>query len=188
MKRALTHRQNNEEKKGDFKVLILILAAIAVAFLVSTFLVRMNDVVGRSMDPTLKDGEWVLIDRVSYQFTKPKRGDIVVFENKEITNSLIVKRIIAVPGDAVELQNGCLFINEKPYEDEFSVRYGDVSRDRFTVPEDCYFVLGDNRSESNDCVSWEEPYIKLEDIQGKVVLKLFPKIERIYKRKISTWE
>ena len=64
-------------------------------------------------------------------------------------------------------------------EDEFSVRYGDVSRDRFTVPEDCYFVLGDNRSESNDCVSWEEPYIKLEDIQGKVVLKLFQKIERI---------
>ena len=178
MKRALTHRQNNEEKKGDFKVLILILAAIAVAFLVSTFLVRMIDVVGRSMDPTLKDGEWVLIDRVSYQFTKPKRGDIVVFENKEITNSLIVKRIIAVPGDAVELQNGCLFINEKPYEDEFSVRYGD----------DCYFVLGDNRSESNDCVSWEEPYIKIEDIQGKVILKLFPKIERIYKRKISTWE
>ena len=59
MKMSLTHRQNNEEKKGDFKVLILILAAIAVAFLVSTFLVRMIDVVGRSMDPTLKDGEWV---------------------------------------------------------------------------------------------------------------------------------
>ena len=54
MKRALTHRQNNEEKKGDFKVLILILAAIAVAFLVSTFLVRMIAVVGRSMDPTCR--------------------------------------------------------------------------------------------------------------------------------------
>ena len=179
MKRALSYRRKSDEEKGDYKALVIILAAVFIAFLVSTFLIRIIDVVGRSMVPTLSDNDWVLIDRISYKFTEPEKNDIIVFENKDVADSLIVKRIIAVPGDTVELKNGYLYINDKLYQDEFSVRYGNFNREKFTVEDGFYFVLGDNRSESNDSLSWENPCISIDDIKGKVILKLFPKIQRI---------
>jgi len=122
---------------------------------------------GSSMEPTLHEDQYVLINKLSYYLDEPERGDIIVMKFPDDPSRDFIKRIIGLPGDIVEIQDRTVRVNgvllDEPYiQDEPT--YEDV----WTVPEDNFFVLGDNRNNSHDSHSWS--FLPREDIIGKAWL------------------
>jgi signal peptidase I len=102
-------------------------------------------VIGASMTPTYRDGGVNFVNRLAYAHRSPKRGDVVVLHDGE---DLILKRIIALPGETVSLERGRIYVNGAPLHDQFSVDRIPAAYDNFTLGSDEYFVIGDNRSAS----------------------------------------
>lgn len=131
---------------------IAVTVAIAVVF--TYFFGVRSTVVGPSMSPQLEDGDEVLIDRFLYKFISPKPGDIIAFLPNGNTNThYYMKRVIAVPGDTVQIADGKVYVNGEEYEEEIEVaRIEDagIAESESTLAEDEYFVLGDNRNNSED--------------------------------------
>jgi len=129
-------------------------------------------VYGSSMFPTIEQGEYVMVSKATYFFNEPQRGDIIVFHSPQDPNSDLIKRIIAVPGDTVEIKDNAVFINDtalvEPYIRE-SPRYLMLSEE---IPSGHYFVLGDNRNNSSDSHrGWTVPQ---ENIVGKAWITYWP--------------
>lgn len=131
---------------------IAITIAIAVVF--TYFFGVRSTVIGPSMSPQLEDGDEVLIDRFMYKFISPKAGDIIAFLPNGNTNThYYLKRVMAVPGDTVQIKNGAVFVNgEEISEDVEAERMEDagIAASEITLAQDEYFVLGDNRNNSED--------------------------------------
>lgn len=160
--------------------MIIVVSALLLAVVLSAFVFRFAVINGDSMKGTLDNGDLVIVSLGSYKSDTPKRNDIVLFERAELTKGRIVKRVAAVASDEIEIRGGTLFINGEPCNESFyrfdeSEQYAPV-----TVPDGCCFVIGDNFSESNDSRHWDEPFVKYEDIDGRVVCRLFPKIGSIH--------
>ena len=127
---------------------------------------------GSSMDPTLKESDCVIASKLAYAsvrsiflFSSPKSGDIVVFEYPEDRSRYFVKRIVAGPGDTINMENGNVYINGKILIEPYVINTGSTDYLPYIINEDEYFVLGDNRSASNDSRSWGT--IKTEHLVGK---------------------
>ncbi len=148
--------------------------AAAIAFLVQVFVAEQVIVRGESMQPTLQDGERMLVSRLAYRFSEPEQRDLITFNDTKNRGNY-VKRILAEEGDKVEILNDRLYVNQKEvvepyvYQEEPIKDYGPVE-----VPEGHYFVLGDNRVFSLDSRHEEVGFVAEEDIQGKVVMVLHP--------------
>ena len=153
----------------------LIIVIIIILFLM-LYVVSVTQVVGRSMSPTLKDEEVLILNKFQYRFFDIKRGDIVSLDYED--TKYLIKRIIGLPGETVKIVNNQLYINDKIYEEEYLAN--DLNYDDFSladlgyskIPEDMYLVLGDNRENSLD--SREIGLIKKEDINGKISLRIWP--------------
>jgi signal peptidase I len=157
------------------------LKAIVLALVVGgilSFTIRPTLVSGSSMAPTLNDRNYLIIDKVPYRFGLPDRGDIIVFKTKlktvEGAPKDLIKRVVAVPGDRIDILEGKVFINDQQLHesyvlDEFTD--GDVS---LTVPENKVFVLGDNRDISMDSRSNEVGLIDYDNIRGKIFIRVLP--------------
>lgn len=167
-------------------VIAFILAMIIRAFLVQAFKIPTG-----SMRPTLLEGDVIMVNKFLYgakiPFTQfrlpavrnPKRGDVIVFIYPENPKKDFIKRLIAFPGEAVEIKNGTIYINDKPLlEPMFSLRYyynrGQFAEERqkIIVPEDHYFVLGDNSASSQDSRYWG--FVPHKNILGKAILIYWP--------------
>lgn len=133
-------------------------------------------ITSNSMSPTLKKGDLVIINGLAYSKEEPERGDIVIFQGHEdgIEGERIIKRIIGLPGDTLYFIDGQLYINgEMFYEDYIDVGVvTDSFRDFEDIPENCYFVMGDNREASWDSRSWENPYVERDEIIGRMIIRL----------------
>lgn len=130
------------------------LAMILIAFVtVFCFGIR-TSVIGGSMEPTLSNGQEILIDRFSYFFVSPGRGDVVVFlPNGNENSHYYVKRVIGLPGDTISIQDGSVMINGSLYEEDGmydKMEDGGIAETEIVLGEDEYFVLGDNRNNSED--------------------------------------
>lgn len=155
--------------------LILLAAVMACAF--KLFLFDTRNIPSSSMLPTIEPGDRVIMSRLAYVGAKePQRGDIVVFRAPEELDEKddLIKRIVALPGEEVSVSGGRVYINgqslEEPYLDEEPYyEFGP-----YTVPEDGYFVLGDNRNWSNDAHLWSTHYISEKSIKGKAVWRYWP--------------
>jgi signal peptidase I len=155
-----------------------IVIALAITVVLYLFFLTPHEVVGRSMFPTFKNGDYLLANKVIYRFQEPQRGDVVIFKYSETED--FIKRVIGVPGDTIGIQDGKLYRNgtlldESEYLDS-SVYTGSESYlhegETITVPENQYFVSGDNRPHSTD--SREFGPVEFERIKGKVWLRYFP--------------
>lgn len=142
-----------------------------VLFLVINALSARVRVDGLSMLPTLKDGEFVLVNRLAYRIGEPARGDIVVFRSTTNFDLDLIKRIIGVPGDDVRVADGRVIVNglalSEPYINA-EPRYSG----EWSVPQGYLFVLGDNRNDSSDSHAWG--LLPIQNVIGKAILIYWP--------------
>jgi len=140
-----------------------------------TFVVEGFEIQGNSMEPTLEDHERLFVLKFIYRFDAVERGDVIVFRYPEDVSRRFIKRVIGLPGDTVEIRNGDVLVNgrvlQEPYLDERYVRPNE-RKAKVTVPQDCYYVLGDHRSVSSDSRSgW---FVPRSNIIGKAALRFWP--------------
>lgn len=151
--------------------------AIVFAFVITQF-IKPTLVRGDSMYSTLEEGDYLIINRMSYKFKEPDHGDIIVFESdlKQDDGSIkdLVKRVIGVGGDHVVIENSKVYVNDKELNEPYihnEITEGDIDT---VVPEGKVFVLGDNREISLDSRYEQVGFIDDSDILGKVVIRLYP--------------
>jgi signal peptidase I len=155
---------------------IVIIALVIVVpiryFLFQPFFVR-----GQSMEPNFEDGDYLIIDEISYRFRDPQRGEVVVFKYPNDPSQRYIKRIIGLPGETIEIEDGKLIISKDTEEvlDESNYLPSSVFTQgevQFSLGEDEYFVLGDNRESSSDSRRWGP--LPRENIVGKVFFRAWP--------------
>ncbi len=167
----------NRERKFNTNILYQVLQCIFLAFIaiflgvaiIYAFGIR-TSVVGESMEPTLSNGQEVLINKIAYQFAAPKQGDIIVFRPNNNENAhLSVKRVVATPGDRVQIVQGKVVINGSIYTKDIAedTRDAGLAASEITLGADEYFVLGDNRRNSEDSRSANIGNISRSMIEGK---------------------
>ena len=145
---------------------VLILAAVYVVF---KFIIQIAWVPSGSMETTLPTKSAMLGWQLPFVVANPvpERGDIVTFWNEEL-NKVLVKRVIGLPGDEISFSGGYVYVNGEQLEEPYLMAQGVTECDEtFTVPEGCFFPLGDNRTGSFDARFWETPYIPVSAIQAK---------------------
>lgn len=144
-------------------ILIAVTLVLSIGFRIS--------VVGPSMSPTLESGEKILVNRIGYKLFDPKRNDLVVFlPNGNEKSHYYIKRVIALPGDRVQINEGIIYINGEPLEEKVvasAVENPLLAEDEIVIGEDEYFVLGDNRNNSEDSRYASIGNVKKEHIVGK---------------------
>ena len=163
---------------------ITIFGAVAVALLINNFIIVNAFVPSGSMLETIQPKTRIVAFRLSYVFNEPKRFDIVVFKYPDDPSdkTYYVKRIIGLPGETLEIKEGKVYINgsTEPLDDHFVTHpmYDNFVLDE-PIPEGCYFMLGDNRSDSQDSRKWRNKFLHKDKIMGRVLFSYFPKIKTI---------
>jgi len=128
---------------------ITILIAVAV-FIALQLNVQSYTVVMSSMEPNFHDGECIMVNKVSYRSSDPQRGDVIVFDPPFESSYPFIKRVIGLPGETVEIKGGKVFINGMPLDEEYIMAPPNDPMSAREVPDNEYFVLGDNRNNSTD--------------------------------------
>lgn len=126
---------------------------------------------GFSMVPTLQDGEYVLVSKLSYKLGEPQHGDIIVFKYPGEPPQDLIKRVIGLPGDVVKVTGAEVFVNGKPLVEPY-IAASPVYQGEWEIPEGSLFVLGDNRNDSSDSHSWG--LLPLGNVIGKAILIYWP--------------
>ncbi|MCX6813764.1 MAG: signal peptidase I [Candidatus Azambacteria bacterium] len=155
-------------------VIALILAGLVRYFLIQPFFVE-----GASMEPNFENGEYLLIDEVSYYFRSIERGEVIVFHYPLDTSKYYIKRIIGLPNETVEIKNGKVVIYNNTYPDGFAIDENYLPKNFITngqikkkLGNGEYFVLGDNRLVSSDSRYWG--VLPKNDIVGRVWIRAWP--------------
>ena len=157
----------------DLVRFVLIILAIVVpirVFIAQPFIVN-----GESMVPTFENGDYLIVDEVTYRTTEPERGDVIVFRNPTKTSQFLIKRIIGLPGETVRINGDIVTIEHDGTEITLNEQYTNgvfSSYGSWTLGEDEYFAMGDNRARSLDSRSWGT--LPGELIVGKTLLRVFP--------------
>lgn len=178
MKRRNGLHFGHEKKKVNVPIVkevaawvVEIIIVLVIAFVFVYFIGLRTSVVGQSMAPTLENKQEILVNRFLYLLTDPKPNDIVVFlPNGNEKSHYYVKRVIAVPGDTIQIKDGEIYVNEKLFQEEIEaapVLDPELAADPVTLEEDEYFVLGDNRNNSEDSRYANIGNVKKEYIIGK---------------------
>ena len=161
----------------DFIQTFVVFAAIFA--LIYLFIAQPHKVSGNSMFPTFHNADYILTDKLSYHLSPPKRGDVIVLKNPQDESQDFIKRIIAVPGDTVKLENNQVFVNGQVLNEYYlppntQTHAGAYITEGTTVTTgpDQFYVFGDNRDHSSDSREWG--VVPKKDIIGKVFLKYWP--------------
>ena len=167
--------QTPAQERTDWKRFILDLfetvgLAVILFLVINTLSARVR-VDGFSMLPTLQDGEFVLVNKLAYRLGSPARGDIIVFRSTTVADLDLVKRVIGLPGDKVEVRNGEVILNGQVLSEAYINAAPNYSG-TWKVPDGCLFVLGDNRNDSSDSHQWS--YLPQQNIIGKALLIYWP--------------
>lgn len=145
-----------------------------IVILILTKVLLVGSVASGSMEPTLRVGNKILINGLAYTLSEPKRGDIILFDfaiGEE--DYKLTKRVIGLPGEKVSFKSGDVYIDDELLREDYLDEDVDtLSILTFVVPEDSYFVMGDNREDSLDSRFWVNPYVEKESIKGKLLLQI----------------
>lgn len=156
--------------------LIKLLVVVVVILFFMIYIVSVTQVVGNSMYSTLKDGDVLILNKFKYRFFDIKRGDIISLENDD--TKYLIKRVIGLPGDSISIKDNTLYINGEVYIENYleeGLVYDDFELSSLgyqVIPDDMYFVLGDNRADSVD--SREIGLVSKDDIIGKISFRIWP--------------
>jgi len=153
------------------EVVITVLIAVAV-FACLRLTMQSYTVVMSSMEPNFEQGDCIMVNKVSYGSSQPQRGEVIVFNPPFYSPHPYIKRVIGLPGDIVEIKNGKVSINGTPLQEEYIMAPSNEPMPAIQVPDDQYFVLGDNRNSSNDSHNgWMVPR---DNIIGKAWFVYWP--------------
>lgn len=182
--------EDEAEKTEDKKSMIvheildfvkIIVLAFVVAFVLTHFLIVNAKVPTGSMNNTIPTGARIMGNRLSYKFSDPERLDIIIFKAPDSPEENYVKRLIGLPGEKIHIEDSIITITKTDgeeitlEEDYLKEEWIDCNGPYdYEVPEDCYFMLGDNRNNSNDARKWENTYVKRDALIGKVEFEYFP--------------
>ncbi len=149
----------------------LVLLAVVILLLLQVVAPRFT-VVGSSMEPSLHDGQRLLINKAVYFFREPEAGEVIVFKAPKNPRDEYIKRIVASPGNTVEIKMGVVYVNGSPLDEPYIKDQPSYTLQAKKIPENEYFVLGDNRNNSNDShKGWTVPQ---QNIVGKAWLVIWP--------------
>ncbi len=149
-----------------------VLPALIIVLVVNVFLAQATRVEGQSMEPTLFDDQRLIIEKLSYRFHTPQRGDIVVLRPPTHASVPLIKRVIGLPGETLEIRDGNVFVNGQVLREDYLREPTHGRMGPTLVPEQHVLVLGDNRDASNDSRSFG--MISYSDIIGKAWLRYWP--------------
>ncbi|MDD4290232.1 MAG: signal peptidase I [Patescibacteria group bacterium] len=175
-------RINKWKDRANFALEIIktVIISLAIIFPIRYFLIQPFMVDGASMEPNFYNSDYLIIDEITYRFENPERGQVVVFKNPDNKKEYFIKRVIGLPGEVVRIQDGGVFIRHIGSDDFIELKEDYLPKNLSTmsvgedvmVPDNSYFVLGDNRSNSRDSRYFGA--IPENFITGKVWLRGYP--------------
>lgn len=165
-----SNKTNNSKILTGMEIVKSAFIAVVISVIVLCFF-RFTIVNGQSMEPSLYNNEKLLLSTTSYLFSEPKRGDVIVVKPNKIDVDYIIKRIIAIPGDTVEIKNNVIYVNDKVIDEPY-VKEAMVTKDikKFKLSNNEYFICGDNRNNSLDSRSEILGPINEDEIFGKIIV------------------
>jgi signal peptidase I len=177
------HSDSAQERSGAVDVvrswlrelLEAVLPALVIVLVVNIFLAQATRVEGQSMDPNLHDSERLIIEKISYRFHPPRRGDIVVLRRPQRSVDPLIKRVVGLPGETVTIHDAMVYIDGEPLMEPYLDQPTWGSMAPVVVPEGHVFVMGDNRRSSNDSRAFG--VVSLDDIVGRAWLRYWPPSE-----------
>ena len=166
--------------KGNIRQILITILIVVVIFLGMHYSLQSFTVSGQSMEPSFVDGEWLLVDKLTYRFSSPGRGDVIIFNPPVNSDQPYIKRIIGLPGEFIEIKDSRIYISNDEGDFEYveTTDLPDISPSyskSWQIPEDSYFVLGDNRPVSGDSRSFGP--VPRENIVGRVWIRYWPPSE-----------
>lgn len=178
----VTQSKSNKVLHELLSYVVVVLSALVLALAINRFILLNAHVPSTSMVPTIDKNDRFIGLRLSYLFSDPQRGDIVVFDHrcyKGEDKMILVKRIIGLPGDVVTISGGKVSINGVPLDEDYLNGYMEGSFGPYTVPDDSYFLMGDNRNVSDDGRYWDYPYVTRDEIIAKAWFRYKPEFNVI---------
>ncbi|MDR2903653.1 MAG: signal peptidase I [Clostridiales bacterium] len=175
----------SETRKEIFSWIKVIVAAVVFSYIITQFIIVHANVPTGSMLDTVPIESRIVGNRLAYLFSDPQRFDVVAFDfpdNGPEEHEIYLKRIIGLPGETLEIIEGKVYVNgaTKPLEDDFIREYPESKGDGiYIVPEDCYFMMGDNRNDSHDSRFWVNKFVERKKILGKVFFTYYPEVKVI---------
>lgn len=168
----------NETKNKFFvEVFKFSLVAIFIVLPFRIFIAKPFIVSGESMIPTFESGDYLIVDQISYRIEQPKRGDVIVFKYPKDTTRYFIKRIIGLPGETIAVHSNKITIKNKDFPNGFQLSedYIKIPTNEdilYTLPENKYYVMGDNRTNSSDSRIWGP--VEKNLITGRAFIRLLP--------------
>lgn len=170
--------ENNKTILGEiFGWIKTIALAVILALFITKVIIVNAEVPTGSMKSTIMPNDRLIANRLAYNFSDVKRGDIIVFPYPDDEERLYVKRVIGLPGETIRIIDGDVYIDGEFFEEDYvSSEINDDTRNAgpYEVPEGHFFMMGDNRGNSQDSRYWEHTYLEEEKIIGKVLFRYYP--------------
>lgn len=168
----------NKALKEFLNTSIYILIVLLLTYCVVNFVGQRTAVIGSSMEPTLSDGDNLIVDKITYRIREPERFEIIVFPYQYASDTYYIKRIIGLPGETVRIDNeGTIYINGEALEENYGkevIREAGLASEEIVLGDDEYFVMGDNRNDSADSRFVSVGNIKRENIIGRAWIRIYP--------------
>lgn len=176
----MSEQQQGTEGLGRMilSYVVWVAAVVVLSFLLIHFVAQRTDVNGSSMYPTLENRDQLICDKLTYRFRDPERFDIVIFPYQYAENTYFIKRVIGLPGETVRIdEEGNIYINGEILEEDYgyeTIQYAGLAAEEITLGDDEYFVMGDNRNNSEDSRFPDVGNIKRENILGRALVRIYP--------------
>jgi len=154
--------------------IVSIVVAVALAMFIRTFIVELYVVDGPSMRPTLESEERLVVNKFIYRFRPPEKGEVLVFQYPRDPSRDFIKRVIATPGDTIEIREGRVLVNDQLLTEDYILEKTRSEYPKSTVPEGRVFVMGDNRNNSEDSRFADVGFVPYDLIKGKALLVFWP--------------
>ncbi|MGN6711139.1 signal peptidase I [Anaerocolumna jejuensis] len=169
-------REAFSAKKEIFSWVKVILLALVISFVLNHYVIVSAEVTSGSLENTVMVGDRIIASRLSYHFHEPQRGDIIVFKFPDDESQEYLKRIIGLPGETINIKDGKVYINDSktPLKEDYLKETPTGDYGPYTVPEDSYFLMGDNRNISFDSRFWKHTFADKEEIIGKAEFRYYP--------------
>jgi len=173
--------ENKEGKTGIMRevlsFILYVAVVVGITFLIIHFVGQRTYVSGSSMENTLSDGDNLIVDKLTYRFSDPKRFDIIVFPYKYEEKTYFIKRIIGLPGETIQVTDGKIYINGEVLNESYGrevLKSGGIAETPITLGDDEYFVMGDNRNDSMDSRDPSVGVLHKSDLVGRAWIRIWP--------------